>query len=254
MAGLALAGAATKNMPGVTRFMDTNVTSAPVAAPKVGTARSLVEAAHETIRHEILIGALAPETKLRFEMLRKRYGFGASTLREALTRLVGEALVTSEEQKGFRVAPVSIEDLADLTRTRVFLEKEALRESIRCGDDAWEGRVVAAYHRLSKTEARLLTSPEIPQDEFELRNREFHQALISACPSRWLNHLYGVLFQQSERYRRISLVNRKVSRDVHAEHKAIFEAALARDADLACRVAGEHIERTLSVMSKVLAS
>jgi len=80
------------------------------------------------------------------------------------------------------------------------------------------------------------------------------EALISACPSRWLHHLYAILFQQSERYRRISLVNRVVSRDVHAEHQAVFEAALARDVNLACRVAGEHIERTLTVMSKVLAS
>lgn len=233
--------------------MDTNVAPPPARSPKAASARSLVEAAHDTIRHEILTGALAPETKLRFEMLRKRYGFGASTLREALTRLVGEALVTSEEQKGFRVAPVSLEDLADLTRTRIFVEKEALRESILSGDDAWEGRVVAAYHRLSKIEAKLASGPETQQDEFEERNREFHQALISACPSRWLNHLYGILFQQSERYRRISLVNRVVSRDVHGEHKAIFEAALARDADLACKVAGEHIERTLAIMAKVLA-
>jgi len=221
--------------------------------PKAVNARSLVEAAYETIRHEILNGALQPETKLRFEMLRKRYGFGASTLREALTRLVGEALVTSEEQKGFRVAPVSIEDLADLTRTRIFIEKEALRESIKAGDDAWEGRLVAAFHQLSKTESRLRTGPDVQQDEFEERNREFHLALISACPSRWLNHLYGVLFQQSERYRRLSLVSRTGKRDVHAEHQAIFEAALARDADRACEMAGEHIERTLIYMTDVLA-
>ncbi len=234
-----------------------NNISAPTsarAAHSPAKARSLVEAAHGTIRHEILTGVLAPETKLRFEMLRARYGFGASTLREALTRLVGEALVTSEEQKGFRVASVSVEDFADLTRTRVFIEKEALRSSIGHGDDAWEGRVVAAYHRLSKIEAKLVTGPEAQQDEFEERNREFHLALISACPSRWLNHLYGILFQQSERYRRLSLVNRVISRDVHAEHKAIFDAALARDADLACKLVGEHIARTLTVMAKLFPS
>jgi DNA-binding GntR family transcriptional regulator len=233
-----------------------NSISPPAAGrtPHAAKARSLVEAAHGTIRHEILTGALSPETKLRFEMLRERYGFGASTLREALTRLVGEALVTSEEQKGFRVASVSVEDFADLTRTRVFIEKEALRESIQNGDDAWEGRVVAAYHRLSKIEAKLAAGPEAQQDDFEARNREFHQALISACPSRWLNHLYGILFQQSERYRRLSLVNRVVSRDVHAEHKAIFDATLARNVDLACQLVGEHIERTLAVMSKLFPS
>ena len=233
--------------------MNTNIMPKSHAkAPEVTMARSLVEAAYKTVRHEILNGTLQPGTKLRFDLLRKRFGFGASTLREALTRLVGEALVTFEEQRGFKVAPVSIEDLADLTRTRKFVELEALRESILSGDDAWEGRVVAAFHRLSKTEARLSTGLELVQDEFEQRNREFHLALISACSSRWLHHLHGILYQQSERYRRISLVNQIVSRDVHAEHKAVFDAAMARDVERACRLEGEHIDRTLSVVSKVL--
>lgn len=216
------------------------------------SARSQVEAAFELIRHEILSGALPPRSKLRFGMLSARYGFGVGTLREALTRLVGEALVTSEEQKGFRVAAISLADFTDITRTRILLEKEALRKSILTGDDAWEGRVVAAYHRLAKIEARLASAAPASRDEFEARNRDFHQALISACPSPWLTHLHGILFQQSERYRRIALANLTTARDVHAEHRAIFEAAMARDADRACDYVGEHIERTLIVISALI--
>ncbi|NLH81016.1 MAG: FCD domain-containing protein [Phyllobacteriaceae bacterium] len=223
-------------------------------APKVVAARSLVEAAYETIRADLLNGDLAPGTKLRFEMLRERYGYGASTLREALTRLVGEALVTSEEQRGFRVAAVSLEDFADLTRTRKLIEVEALRQAILFGDDAWEASLVAAFHRLSRVEEKLAEGPEHQQDEFEERNRDFHYALIAACPSRWLKHMHGILFQQSERYRRISLCNKVESRDVHAEHKAVLEAVLARDVDLACRLEGEHIDRTLEILSRVLES
>ena len=221
--------------------------------PKVIGARSLVEAAYETIRHDILIGALAPGLKLRFEMLRDRYGFGASTLREALTRLVGEALVTSEEQRGFRVAPISLEDFADLTKTRKLIEVEALRQSILFGDDAWEASLVGTFHRLSKVEEKIGEDPEANQDEFEARNRDFHMALIAACPSRWLKHIHGILYQQSERYRRISLCDRSVPRDVHSEHKAVLDAVLARDVDLACRLEGEHIDRTLEVLAQVVA-
>jgi DNA-binding GntR family transcriptional regulator len=94
--------------------MNKNTATAPGRQPKVVGARSLVEAAYATLRHDILDGTLAPGLKLRFEMLRERYGVGASTLREALTRLVGDALVTSEEQRGFRVAEVSLDDFADL--------------------------------------------------------------------------------------------------------------------------------------------
>lgn len=221
-------------------------------SPKVVAARSLVEAAYETIRGDILSGDLAPGTKLRFEMLRERYAVGSSTLREALTRLVGEALVTSEEQRGFRVASISLEDFGDLSRTRKLVEIEALRQSIIFGDDIWEGNVVAAFHRLSKVEEKLPEGPERQQDEFEERNREFHYALIAACPSRWLKYMHGILFQQSERYRRISLCNKKEPRDIHSEHKAVLDAVLARDVDLACRLEGEHIDKTLDILSRVL--
>lgn len=220
--------------------------------PKVALARSLVEGAYETIRDDILDGKLAPNAKLRLDMLRERYGVSASTLREALTRLVGEALVTSEEQRGFRVAAVSIEDAADLTQTRKLIELEALRQSILLGDDVWEAKLVASYHRLSKVEEKLANDPGSALTEYEHRNRDFHRALIAACPSRWLQHLLAILFQQSERYRRMSLVNRAILRDVHAEHKAVMEAALARDVELACRLEGEHIEKTLMVVTKVL--
>jgi GntR family transcriptional regulator, carbon starvation induced regulator len=222
-----------------------------VLATNVVSARSLIEAAYSALREDILSGRLAPGEKLRVEMLKDRYNVGASTLREALTRLVGEALVTSEEQRGFRVAAVSLEDFADLTKARQLIEVEALRQAILEGDDTWEAGVVAAYHRLSKVEEKLGSNPIAYSDEFEDRNRDFHRALLAACQSRWLHHMHGILFQQSERYRRISLAHREVPRDIHAEHAALFEAVLARDVDQACRVANDHINRTLQVVSQV---
>jgi GntR family transcriptional regulator, carbon starvation induced regulator len=220
-------------------------------ATNVISARSLIEAAYTALREDILCGRLEPGEKLRVEALKDRYDVGASTLREALTRLAGEALVTSEEQRGFRVATVSLEDFADLTNARKLIEVEALRQAILSGDDAWEANVVAAYHRLSKVEEKLAASPSSYSDEFEDRNRDFHSALLAACRSRWLHHMHSILFQQSERYRRISLMHKEITRDVHAEHAALLDAVLARDVERACRVAGEHIDRTLQVVAKV---
>lgn len=216
--------------------------------------RSLAEAAYDAIRHDVLSGKLEPGTKLRFEMLRQCYGYGSSTLREALTRLVGESLVTSEEQKGFRVAPISLEDLADLTQIRIFIETKALEEAIRVGGDDWEAAVVAAYHRLSKSELKKASSGEDFSDEMEERNRAFHLALISACPSRWLNQLYGILFQQSERYRRISRLEHHIPRDTQAEHKAIFDAVMARNVREASEASRQHIEITLKNIASMFSA
>src|ERR1700684_2241374 len=91
--------------------------------------RTLVETAYETLRHEILQGAFRPGAKLRTEELRERYEVSGSTIREALTRLLGEALVTSEGQRGFRVAPASLDDFRDLTAVRKLIETEALRQA-----------------------------------------------------------------------------------------------------------------------------
>jgi GntR family transcriptional regulator, carbon starvation induced regulator len=216
------------------------------------TGKTLVEGAYATLRREILEGAFEPGAKLRTEELRARYNISGSTMREALTRLLGEALVTTEGQRGFRVAPASIEDFHDLTEVRKLIETEALRQSIALGDEAWEGQIVSSFYRLSKVEERLAADPINAIGEFEERNREFHNALIAACPSRWLHHLIGILFQQSERYRRMALAKRTIPRDVHAEHRAIFDAVLKRDVDLACRLTADHIERTLTVLRVAL--
>ncbi len=221
--------------------------------PEGERSRTLVESAYSALRHEILAGFLKPGAKLRTEELRLRYKIGASTLREALTRLLGEALVTAEGQRGFRVAPVSVADFSDLTNVRKMIETEALRQSVLAGDEAWEGRVVAAFYRLSKVEERLSGNEQAISDDFEQRNRDFHQALISACNSPWLHRLNIVLYQQSERYRRISLANRDSTRDIHAEHQAIHDAVLARDAERACQLTAKHIDSTLDVVRQVLA-
>src|SRR5271166_5471253 len=147
--------------------------------PGEAKGRTLIETAYASLRGEILSGALEPGAKLRTEELRARYDVSGSTIREALTRLLGEALVTAEGQRGFRVAPASIDDFRDLTEVRKLIETEALRQSIVAGDENWESQVVAAFYRLSKVEERLAENPLGAMGEFEERNREFHQALIA---------------------------------------------------------------------------
>lgn len=219
------------------------------------SARTLVEAAYAALRRDILNGTLAPGMRLRAEALKERYAVSGSTMRESLTRLIGEALVTAEGQRGFRVAAMSLDDITDLTQVRKMVETEALRQAIAHGGDVWEGGVVAAFHRLSRVEERLAVEPvENVSEEWEGRNHDFHEALLAGCPSRWLHHLYSILYQQTERYRRVALATRSIPRDVHAEHTAIKDAALARDADRACQVLGEHIDRTLYVIRQRLAA
>jgi GntR family transcriptional regulator, carbon starvation induced regulator len=210
-------------------------TSASISAEP----RTLVESAYRALRRDIIEGRFAPGEKLRVEHIKDVYGVGAGTLREALSLLISDALVVSQGQRGFRVAPVSLQDIEDITNTRVMLECAALRQSIELGDDAWEASLVAAFHRLSKAEEKL--NDPTAREEWEERNRIFHEILISACPSRWIKHFLSILYHQAERYRRLSLYLQPLPRDVHGEHEELFKATMARDAEKATAVIAEHI-------------
>jgi GntR family carbon starvation induced transcriptional regulator len=217
--------------------------------PAAGEPKTLVESAYRNLRRDIIEGRFAPGEKLRVEHLKDDYGVGAGTLREALSLLIADALVVSQGQRGFRVAPMSLADFADITRTRVMLECEALRQSMERGDDAWEGELAAAFHRLSRAEEKL--SDGTAREEWEERNRVFHEVLIAACPSRWIKHFLSILYHQAERYRRLSLYRSPIPRDVHAEHAALFEATLARDTERATTIMADHIGMTLTALQNL---
>ncbi|MFZ2661368.1 MAG: FCD domain-containing protein [Rhodoferax sp.] len=209
---------------------------------------TLIEKAYRQLRRDIIDGLHPSGQKLRVEHLKFQYQVSAGTLREALALLVSDSLVVSQGQRGFHVAPMSLADLADLTRVRVLLECEALEESIRLGRDSWEADLVSAFHKLSLAEERLHTDAAGTYDEWEERNRQFHEALVGACRSAWLRKLRAQLYQQSERYRRLSAVKGPPPIEVHEEHRNIFNAVMARDATKAKAFLAAHIHRALTVI------
>jgi GntR family carbon starvation induced transcriptional regulator len=201
------------------------------------------------LRQDILECRLPPGARLRAEELCEMYGVGISPLREALSRLSSEGLTVLKEHRGYQVAPVSREDLVDLTRTRIMIESAALSASIANGDDEWESRVVAEFHRLSKTEA-FVAGSRILGSEWELRHSTFHRTLLEACGSPWLLSLRDMLYAHGDRYRRLSVqVQAPVKpRAANVEHREIFEAVIGRDAPRACLLLAQHIQRTTDAL------
>ena len=206
--------------------------------------RTLATSIYARLRRDILRGVFRPGERLRIEALCERYEVGATPLREALNRLSAEDLVSREEQRGFRVAPVSIADLEELTKTCCWISELALRESIRNGDSAWEEGVVLAAHRLSRVPREGPEGYSSFNPEWEERHRAFHLALIAACGSRWLIDFYVTLTDRNTRYRYLAFADGSEPRDVEAEHRAICDAVLARDADRAVAAANAHLRKT----------
>jgi DNA-binding GntR family transcriptional regulator len=210
---------------------------------------SQIEGAYWRLREEIIGGVLAPSEKLRIEHLRRSYGFGASALREALSRLVSDGLVECEAQRGYWVSPVTREEFADITAARKVIEVEALRQSIELGSLEWESRVVATTHSLERVETSMTEPTRDVIMGWERANRQFHMALISGCPSRWLIRFTELLYDQSQRYRHRTVLRRPIPRrGLSSEHAEIVEATLARDANRACALLSQHIDNTARVV------
>jgi GntR family carbon starvation induced transcriptional regulator len=208
----------------------------------------------ERLRADIVRNVFEPDTKLKFAELTKVYGLGIGTLREALSQLISEGLVILEAGRGFRVAPVSRADLLEVTEHYVEFETRALADAIARGDDEWESRIVASFHRLSLVEELPWTERMRRHGEWVERHRAFHAALVAACDGQWLLRLRALMFQQLERYRFLSKLGRERGRNTKMiEHRAIMDATLARDAKRATRLLDRHIRETSDAALRKLA-
>ena len=202
----------------------------------------------DRLRNDILGGTFTPSTRLRIDELKARYGVGGSPMREALSRLVAEGLVHALSQRGFRVAPVSADDLLDITETRQSLEGTAIERAIERGDDAWEGDVLGAFHRLEKYLTRGQEINRANLTEWEEIHANFHHTLISACGSPRLIGFCHQLYNQGTRYRHLLQDYNFASRDLVAEHRDLVDAVLSRDAKRARAVLEQHIALTADII------
>lgn len=196
------------------------------------------------LKGDILDGAYAPGARLRFADLQKAYGASIGTLREALSHLLPEGLVELDANRGFRVAAISAEDLADVSALHIEFEQRAIVDSVRHGDEVWEAGVVLAFHRLARIERLPREERKRRSSEWLAAHREFHRALVAACPSRWLLRLRAQVYDHMERYRLISQRHRPLGPAKHAEHEAIRDAALARKPELAGELLAAHLRET----------
>src|SRR6266481_6265819 len=173
--------------------------------------RGRLSSVPETLLRSIVAGFQAERPGSEAEdcrVIRRGMGFvvtiramGSSPLREALSRLVGEGLVTFEGNKGFRVGGLSREDLADIAYMRTAVETFAVRTAIERGGMEWESGLVGALHALVTT-TRDTDTDRASLDAWNIAHDRFHEALISACGSPRVMETQRRLAEHHNRYRR----------------------------------------------------
>jgi DNA-binding GntR family transcriptional regulator len=206
---------------------------------------------YASVRSDILNGRRRPGARLGPSALSQEYGVSLSVVREALTRLAEQGLVVSQPQQGFQVTPISREDLLDLTSVRLDIEPLALRRSVERGDVGWRSGLVAAHYVLEHTAQYDDLDPSTMNEEWASAHKAFHEQLISACGSTRLLEIAESLRDSADLYRRWSSpIGGDTKRDIAGEHRAIFDAVQAGDADRAAEELQQHIAHTTDVLLK----
>lgn len=185
---------------------------------------------------------LMPGTKLNISLLASDLQLSLGAVREALAMLQSEALVVAEAQRGFHVSPVSEKELRSITQARIEVEKWCLASAIAHGDIHWESRVVASMHRLSHL-GQTHPTGEL-QEKWAQEHAEFHHALASGCDNEWLLRMRATLYEQSERYRWLSVTPKTQDRDVLGEHQNLMACTLKRDTASALTILEKHLNET----------
>lgn len=226
---------------------------------------SKTDAAYQILRREILSARLPAEVALRPTALHETYGLGWTPVREALARLEAEHLVVYRRNRGFSVAPISHEELADLQRARQAIELPLLKESIENGDADWEAGVVAAHHRLIRCTLPVDEPTEETLTHWEAMHEAFHMSLLQAAVSKWLLRFQFQIYEQLRRHHRVLAIVPTLQSGQQpdqealqvlqramgpAHHTLLMQAALDRNVDEAQRLMAEHAGTTVDVFDQ----
>jgi len=196
---------------------------------------TLWQRVHDYLREEILAERLQPGAELQEVALAEELGVSRGPIREALSRLAAEGLVTVRPRRGAVVRSLSKDEFLELYQVREALEMMAVRLAVpRLGAED-----LARLEELIGAMSRHAEQDEV--ERFFEANIAFHATLFEASGNGKLQELYGQLLGQMGRYRMRSLTLRGNLQRSVAEHGAILRAAKRGDVDRAAHLMSEHI-------------
>lgn len=205
---------------------------APTTLPET-PARLLRVDVLRTLREDILSCRLAPGSELTEAELAERFAVSKSPVRDALSRLVHEGLVTVVPRQGYRVAPISVKDARDMFEYRAILEGNAARIAAESASD----EALRTLDRFRTFDLAAFPEGFIPY------NRQFHHAVAALCGNARLAQAAASQIDQMDRVITVSVdaVRNRDTAKLAGEHAEIIDALQRRDARRASTLLARHV-------------
>ena len=199
--------------------------------------RPLREIVYEELKRQILVGEIAPGTRMMEVELAEDMGVSRTPVREAIRKLEKEGLVTIEPRRGAYASDISIKDMVDVLEVRQMLEGMAA---------SMAAKKVTEEEKLDFVEANSAYKNAVKKGNIEeiIRYDElFHQLIVSYSGNKTLNQLLSQVQELALRFRYIYYDDFSRYENMPVEHEEIEEAIISGDTQKAKVVAEEHVER-----------
>ncbi|NLX77764.1 MAG: GntR family transcriptional regulator [Clostridiaceae bacterium] len=188
-----------------------------------------------TLRDAIVSGELKPGERLMEVTLAEKMGVSRTPVREAVRRLEMEGLVTMTPRKGTHVAEITVKDIMDVLEVRAALDKLATRLAAERAKPETLRQLENIHKQYIACLQKENISGAIKKDV------EFHEVIYNAAGNAKLTNVAGNLREQIYRFRVLYLKDFSNAEEVLKEHRAILKAMQEKDAELAGKLAEEHI-------------
>lgn len=196
---------------------------------------SLADQVFEHLESNILSGKYQRGEILTESKLSAELGVSRTPIREALRRL-GQEHIIEESGKGSVVIGINEKDLAD-----IFM----IRKSLEC-----QAAALSAQNRSEEQLKELKEALEFQEfylekhdaEQIKLMDSRFHETLYKLTGSTAFYDTLVPLHKKIQKYRRASIENKSRAAASVAEHRKIFDAIEAQNAQLAAKYALEHVE------------
>jgi len=200
-------------------------------------ARTLADVALAELKEAIVSGEIPPGTPIRLQEYVDRLQMSSVPIREALRFLEQKGLIERSPHRGVFVSPMSAQDLDDTYQIRLELESKALRMASEAMTDDDSARITELVERYAKAS---LAGDSVARD----LHGDIHMSLYELSGSKWLLLLLPMLWDNSERYRRLALPLRGTPEQRIEEHRQIVDAVAAGDPDRAETLLRTHLSNS----------
>jgi DNA-binding GntR family transcriptional regulator len=209
---------------------------APVMQPlNTNRGPSLAVLATEKIREAIICGELQLGEALSEDRLAATLGVSRTPVREALTSLQLQGLITIQPQRGSFVFQPTEEDIAELCAFRIWTETRAMWLACARSRDA-------LVRDMAEAQARMEAAIAGGDDRASTRaDADIHNAFFVHCGNQFLAESYGLISGRMSAIRSLLLHPQATRTRTLEEHREIIDALAKGEPSQAEAILASHI-------------